>query len=70
MWDNRLYYNSQSRYLIVDRIMSIADEEMTLEKFIQKDVQKTDNTSTSNNTKANYVQKFVPLAPPVMVMNK
>ena len=52
------------------RIMSIADEEMTLEKFIQKDVQKTDNTSTSNNTKANYVQKFVPLAPPVMVMNK
>ncbi len=70
MWDNRLYYNSQSRYLIVDRIMSIAGEEMTLEKFIQKDVQKTDNTSTSNNTKANYVQKFVPLAPPVMVMNK
>ncbi len=70
MWDNRLYYNSQSRYMIVDRILSIAGEQITLEGFIAKDVQKTDNTSSSNNTKANYVEKFIPLGEPIMVMNK
>lgn len=46
MDDNRLYYNSPSRYYIVDRIMQIAGEEFNMEKFIEKDVDKTDNTGT------------------------
>lgn len=70
MWDNRLYYNSQSRYMIVERILNIAGEDMTFEKFIAKDVQKTDNSSQSSNTKTNYVEKFIPLGEPIMVMNK
>lgn len=46
MEDNRLYYNSPSRYFIVERIMQIAGETLTMEKFVERDVQKTDNTGT------------------------
>ena len=46
MEDNRLYYNSPSRYFIVERIMQIAGEALTMEKFVERDVQKTDNTGT------------------------
>lgn len=65
MQDNRLYYNSPSRYYIVERIMQIAGEELTLEKFIAKDVQKTDNTSQTKSSG----EKFVPLAPPVLIID-
>ncbi len=65
MNDNRLYFDSISRYLIVKRIMSIAGEEFTLEKFIANDVQKTDNTGQTKSSG----EKFVPLAPPVFVID-
>jgi len=65
MHDNRLYFDSISRYLIVKRIMSIAGEEFTLEKFIAKDVQKTDNTSQTKSSG----EKFVPLAPPIFIID-
>lgn len=71
MEDNRMYFNTQSRYLIVERIMDIAKEDFSLEKFLQKDVQKTDNTSTSSNTKGGWEgvpYDFVPLAPPIMIV--
>lgn len=47
MWDNRKYFNAISRWLIVDRILSVADEESTLDKFIAKDVYEP-----AGNTKA------------------
>ncbi len=65
MHDNRLYFDSISRYLIVKRILSIAGEEFTLEKFIAKDVQKTDNTSQTKSSG----EKFVPLAPPIFIID-
>ena len=63
MWDNRLYYNSPSRYFIVERIMQIAGEEFTMAKFIEKDVQKTDNTQT----KSTDMSEFRPLGKPILI---
>lgn len=63
MEDNRLYYNSPSRYFIVERIMKIAGEEFTMEKFIEKDVQKTDNTQTKGYDSG----EFIPLGKPVLI---
>ena len=63
MWDNRLYYNSPSRYYIVERIMQIAGEELSMQKFIEKDVQKTDNTQT----KSVDMSTFRPLGRPIMI---
>ena len=63
MWDNRLYYNSPSRYFIVERIMQIAGEEFSMAKFMEKDVEKTDHTQT----KATDMSAFVPLGKPVLV---
>lgn len=63
MWDNRLYYNSPSRYFIVERIMQIAGEEFSMEKFVEKDVQKTDNTQT----KSTDMSEFRPLGKPILI---
>ena len=63
MWDNRLYYNSPSRYFIVERIMQIAGEEMNMAKFVEKDVVKTDNTQT----KATDMSTFIPLGKPIII---
>ncbi len=64
MEDNRPYYNSPSRYYIVKRILSVAKEELTMEKFIEKDVQKTDNSETKA---VNFVEEFRPLGRPVLI---
>ncbi|MEG0518516.1 MAG: M64 family metallopeptidase [Bacteroidales bacterium] len=62
MVDNRLYYNTQSRYLIVERIHSVAGEQFSLDEFIAKDVQKA-----PVETKTHYdMSNFVPLAPPIL----
>ena len=63
MQDNRLYYNSPSRYFIVERIMQIAGEEFSMEKFLLKDIEKTDNTQT----KAVDMSTFIPLGKPIML---
>ena len=63
MWDNRPYYNSPSRYFIVERIMQIAGEEFSMEKFLEKDVQKTDNTQT----KSTDMSEFRPLGKPILI---
>ena len=63
MWDNRLYYNSPSRYFIVERIMQIAGEEMNMAKFMEKDVVKKDNTQT----KATDMSTFIPLGKPIII---
>ena len=65
MIDNRKYFNSQSRYMMVERILSIAKEEFSLDKFISKDVQKTDNSGVIG-TKVPY--DFKPLGKPIMVI--
>lgn len=64
MMDNRLYYNTQSRYLIMKRIMNIAGEEFDMDFFIQHDNQKFDDTENRS-----YVlpEDFIPLAPPILV---
>lgn len=68
MEDNRSYYNSPSRYFIVERIMNIAGETFTLDKFIQKDVVKTDTTeATENGTKSLVWDEFVPLGKPILI---
>ena len=63
MWDNRLYYNSPSRYFIVERIMQVAGEEMNMAKFMEKDVVKKDNTQT----KATDMSTFIPLGKPIII---
>lgn len=68
MDDNRLYFNTQSRYLIVERILQVAGEEkLTYQKFLDKDIQKT----PPSFTRALFRPKdFKPLAPPILVLDK
>lgn len=49
MKDNRLYFDSQSRWLIARRIMTIAGEAFDVEKFDAKDVQKKEVTNTKGD---------------------
>lgn len=63
MEDNRLYYNAPSREAIVRRIFKASGETFSLNDFYAKDKVKSDNTVST----ANYVEQFVPLAPPVMI---
>ena len=49
MNDNRLYFDSQSRWLIARRIMTIAGEAFDVEKFDAKDVQKKEVTNTKGD---------------------
>lgn len=67
MVDNRLYFNSPSRYFIVERILKVAGEgPLTFEKFSAKDIQKA-----PSEVRASYVMKnFVPLAPPILIEQK
>lgn len=68
MDDNRLYFNTQSRYLIVERILQAAGEgKLTYQKFLDKDVQKTPPPFTRNLSRA---RDFKPLAPPILVMEE
>ncbi|WP_300699494.1 M64 family metallopeptidase [Bacteroides sp.] len=67
MDDNRPYFNTQSRYLIVERILQATGEgELTYQKFFDKDVQKTSPFTRSLITPKN----FKPLAPPIRIMDK
>lgn len=63
MEDNRMYYNAPSREAIARRIFKASGKTFTMEEFYSKDKVKSDNTGT----KANYVEDFIPLAPPVLV---
>ncbi len=63
MEDNRMYYNAPSREAIVRRIFKACDKTFTLSDFYANDKVKSDNTVST----ANYVEQFVPLAPPVMI---
>ncbi len=63
MKDNRLYFDSQSRWLIARRIMTIAGEAFDVEKFDAKDVQKKE----ANNTKADMDHDTRPLGPTIFI---
>lgn len=67
MDDNRPYFNSQSRYLIVKRIMEMAGEEFTFPEFVEKDVEKTDNSGIGKTKSYGIPFDIRPLAPPVIV---
>ncbi len=68
MDDNRPYFNTQSRYLIVERILQAAGEgELTYQKFLAKDVQKTPPPFTRSLCTP---KDFKPLAPPILIMDK
>lgn len=67
MIDNREYFNSQSRYLIVKRILDMCGEEFTFETFLAKDIEKTDNTGYAAYTRSRVpFEAAKPLAPPVI----
>ncbi len=67
MIQNEPYYNAPSREFMVKRIFKTAGEEYTLEKFIEKDVEKAPSESVNIQTKSINPLLFVPLAPPVMI---
>lgn len=58
-----MYYNAPSREAIVRRIFKACDKTFTLSDFYANDKVKSDNTVSTSN----YVEQFVPLAPPVMI---
>ncbi len=64
---NEPYYNAPSREAIVKRIMQTAGEEFTMEKFVEKDIQKAPGNAAVIQTKSMNPLTFVPLAPPVIV---
>ena len=66
MIDNREYFNSQSRYLIVKRIMDMCGEEFTFEQFLAKDIEKTDKTGYAPTRGRVPFEVARPLAPPVI----
>lgn len=63
MEDNRMYYNAPSREAIVRRIFKACGKTFSLNDFYENDKAKSDNAKTASN----HVEKFVPLAPPVMI---
>lgn len=63
MEDNRMYYNAPSREAIVRRIFKASGKTFSLNDFYANDKVKVDNTMNTHN----HVEKFVPLAPPVMI---
>lgn len=63
MRNNDPYFNAPSREAIVKRIMKLAGEEYSFEKFASKDIH-----NPLPYTRSNYVEKeFVPTPPPVIV---
>lgn len=65
MEDNRMYYNAPSREAIVRRIFKASGKAFNINDFYTNDKVKSDNTHTQS--RSNYVEQFVPLAPPVMI---
>jgi hypothetical protein len=49
MIDNRRYYNSQSRYLIYERILKNAGEDFNIDIFIKNDKVKSENQTSRLN---------------------
>ncbi len=70
MDDNRMYFNTQSRYLIYERIMKVAGETPSVEEFIANDVEKTDHTAVGIKVLDQVPYDFKPLARPVMIKVK
>lgn len=67
MEDNRFYFNTQSRYLIADRILHVAGEikdYLTYDMFYAKDVEK--GPGAEPEIPYTLRRAFVPLAPPVL----
>ena len=64
MEDNRMYYNAQSRRLIVKRIFEVAKEDLTWNKFVAKDVIKSEPSVMTKSVDPN----FRPLGNPIMIM--
>ncbi len=67
MEDNRFYFNTQSRYLIADRILYVAGEisdYLTYDMFYAKDVEK--GPGAEPEIPYALRRAFVPLAPPVL----
>jgi hypothetical protein len=61
MNENDLYFNAPSRWAQVRRIMYLAGFNYSFVQFLQDDVVPVYPTSTRSS-----VEKFVPLAPPVI----
>ena len=90
MNDNRPYYNSPSRFLIVRRLLEIAGEltpiynsdsqevkaakiKVAMDKFIAKDIKKSPNAVISSAAYSGWggvPYDFIPLAPPVLIINE
>lgn len=69
MVDNRKYFNAQSRYLIVKRIIETAGEVFSFARFLANDVADK-NRYYYSATKTEGVipyRQYVPLAPPVLI---
>lgn len=64
MRNNDPYFNAPSREAIVKRIMELAGEEFTFEKFAQKDVY-----SPLPYTRSNYVERTFEHTPPPVIIN-
>lgn len=68
MDDNRPYFNTQSRFLIMERILQVAGEGgLTYQKFFEKDVQKTPPSFERNFTVA---KDYKPLGSPILVIKE
>ena len=65
MDDNRYYFNAPSREAIVRRIMRASGSTFNIETFVKNDKVKADPTTKAPN----YVEDFVPFAPPILVEN-
>lgn len=63
MHDNRAYYNAPSREAIVRRIMKASGGSFNMDNFIRNDKVKKDPTTKAQN----YVEDFIPFAPPVLI---
>ena len=62
MDDNRPYFNTISRELIVRRIMDLAGEEFSLEDFLEKDI--IEDSSVTAGAKGSGASDKLPLYPP------
>lgn len=69
MEDNRPYFNAPSREAIVRRIHRISGTNFDFSTFVSKDRVKSDNTGRTAGIRGRYApEKFVPLAPPVLIV--
>lgn len=69
MEDNRPYFNAPSREAIVRRIHRISGTNFDFNTFVSKDRIRSDNTAQTAGIRGWRVpEKFVPLAPPVLIV--